>query len=55
MKTKVLRPEEADLFTGKARIDAEEQEYLAQEAARKGSNQETKGERIYRLTLGWAF
>ncbi|TEY71385.1 hypothetical protein BOTCAL_0094g00290 [Botryotinia calthae] len=55
MKTKILRPEEADLFSGKARIDAEEQEYLAQEAARKGSNQETKGERIYRLTLGWAF
>ncbi|KAF7918176.1 uncharacterized protein EAE97_011947 [Botrytis byssoidea] len=55
MKTKVLRPEEADLFSGKARIDAQEQEYLAQEAARRGSNEETKWERIYRLTLGWAF
>ena len=55
MKTKMLKPDEADLFSGKARIDAQEQEYLAQEAARKGSNEETKRERIYRLTLGWAF
>ncbi|KAF7905293.1 uncharacterized protein EAF01_005814 [Botrytis porri] len=55
MKTKILSPVEADLFSGKARIDAQEQEYLAQEAARRGSNEETRWERIYRLTLGWAF
>ncbi|KAF7858563.1 hypothetical protein EAF04_009163 [Stromatinia cepivora] len=55
MKTKILAPYEADLFSGKARIDAQEQEYLAQEAERRGGHAETKWERIYRLTLGWAF
>lgn len=54
MKTSWIRPEDADLYSGKARIDAEEEEFLAQEQARKGAP-ETKGERIYRLTLGWAF
>ncbi|PQE30501.1 amino acid permease protein [Rutstroemia sp. NJR-2017a WRK4] len=54
MKTKVLKPEEADLYSGKAAIDAQEAEYLAQEAAKKGGP-ETKRERLYRLTLGWAF
>jgi amino acid transporter len=54
MKTSWVRPEDADLFSGKARIDAEEEEFLAQEQARKGVP-ETRGERIYRLTLGWAF
>jgi amino acid transporter len=54
MKTKVLKPEEADLYSGKAAIDAQEAEYLAQEAAKKGGR-ETKRERFYRLTLGWAF
>jgi amino acid transporter len=49
-----VRPETADLFSGKARIDAEEEEFLAQEQARKGMP-ETKAERIYRLTIGWAF
>ncbi|TVY60661.1 Dicarboxylic amino acid permease [Lachnellula suecica] len=54
MKTHTIKPEEADLYTGKARIDAEEAEFLANEAAKKGGP-ETTGERIYRLTLGWAF
>jgi yeast amino acid transporter len=54
MKTERVRPETADLFSGKARIDAEEDEFLAREQARKGAP-ETRWERIYRLTLGWAF
>lgn len=54
MKAHSVKPETADLFGGKARIDAEEEEYLAQEQARKGMP-ETKAERIYRLTIGWAF
>jgi amino acid transporter len=54
MKTKTVQPETADLYSGKARIDAEEAEFIAQEAAKKGGP-ETKGQRIYRLTLGWAF
>lgn len=54
MKTETVRPETADLFGGKARIDAEEAGYLAQEAAKKGGP-ETKMEKIYRLTLGNLF
>lgn len=54
MKTETVRPETADLYSGKARIDAEEAEFIAAENAKKGGP-ETKAERIYRLTLGWAF
>jgi len=54
VKTSVIRPEAADLYSGKARIDAEEAEYLAKEAAKKGGP-ETKGEKLYRVTLGWLF
>ncbi|KAI9642903.1 amino acid transporter [Ciborinia camelliae] len=55
MKTKILKPEEADLFTGKDKIDEQEREYLAEEAAKRGTTEETKKERLYRLTLGWVF
>lgn len=54
MKTKLIKPEEADLYGGKARIDAEEAEFLAVQAEKKGGP-ETKVERIYRLTLGNLF
>jgi amino acid transporter len=54
MKSERVRPETADLYTGKARIDREEAEFLAAEAARKGMP-ETKLEKIYRLTLGNLF
>ncbi|CZT08718.1 probable DIP5 Glutamate and aspartate permease-able to mediate transport of other amino acids [Rhynchosporium graminicola] len=54
MKTSIIKSEDVDLYSGKARIDREEQEYLAAEMERKGIP-ETKWERIYRLTLGWAF
>jgi len=54
MKTEMVRPETADLYSGKARIDAEEAEYIAQEAAKQGGP-ETKGQKLYRLTLGWLF
>ncbi|KAE8442790.1 hypothetical protein EG329_002823 [Mollisiaceae sp. DMI_Dod_QoI] len=54
MKTEVVRPETADLYGGKARIDAEEAEFIAAEAARKGGP-ETKAEKIYRRTLGNLF
>jgi len=52
--TSIVKPAEADLYSGKARIDAEEAEYLAQEQARKGMP-ETKMEKIYRLTIGNLF
>jgi amino acid transporter len=54
MKSKLIKPEEADLYGGKARIDAEEAEFLAAQAEKKGGP-ETKVERIYRLTLGNLF
>jgi amino acid transporter len=54
MKSKVIKPEDADLYSLKAGIDAEEAEFIAAETARKGGP-ETKAEKIYRLTLGWAF
>jgi amino acid transporter len=54
MKSERVKPETADLFGGKARIDAEEAEYLAQEEAKKGVP-ETKMEMVYRLTLGNLF
>ncbi|CZR59638.1 probable aromatic amino acid transport protein aroP [Phialocephala subalpina] len=54
MKTKVIQPETADLYSGKARIDAEEAEFLAAEAEKKGGP-ETKMEKIYRRTLGNLF
>jgi amino acid transporter len=54
MKSKLIKPEEADLYGGKARIDAEEAEFLARQAEKKGGP-ETKVERIYRLTLGNLF
>jgi amino acid transporter len=54
MKTKLIKPEEADLYGGKARIDAEEAEFLARQAERKGGP-ETKLEKFYRRTLGNLF
>lgn len=52
MKTEGVKPEDADLFGGKAKIDEEEAEFLAQEARRKGSTAEKKYQRLYRVTLG---
>lgn len=54
MKTSIIKSEDADLYSGKARIDREEAEFLAAEMEKKGGP-ETKLEKIYRLTLGWAF
>jgi amino acid transporter len=54
MKSERVRPELADLYGGKARIDREEAEFVADELAKRGVA-ETKRDRLYRLTLGWAF
>ncbi|KAK3712271.1 amino acid transporter [Vermiconidia calcicola] len=52
-KTKGLKPHEADLFGGKAVIDADEQEWLVKEAEEKANG---KGpSTIYRHTLGYLF
>ena len=52
MKTDGVRPEDADLMGGKAKIDEDEAEFLAGELNRKGGLAETKWEKGYRLTLG---
>ncbi|KAH8685500.1 putative dicarboxylic amino acid permease [Tricladium varicosporioides] len=54
MKTEMVRPETADLYSGKARIDAEEAEFIAAEQAKKGGP-ETTMEKVYRYTFGWLF
>jgi amino acid transporter len=51
MKSKLIRPGEADLYGGKARIDAEEAEFLARRAEKRGGP-ETNLQKIYRLTIG---
>lgn len=52
MKTEGVKPEDADLFGGKAQIDEDEAEFLAQELRKKGSTSEKKYQRLYRVTLG---
>lgn len=52
-KTKQIRPEEADLYTGKDVIDRDEQEWLAREAEEKASGK--RGGTIYRHTIGYLF
>ncbi|KAF2430787.1 amino acid permease Dip5 [Tothia fuscella] len=52
-KTKGVRPEEADLWSGKAEIDREEAEFLAEkEAMGKGSKDRGK---FYKTYIGWLF
>lgn len=53
MKTKEIKPHEADLFTGKDIIDADEQEWLAKEAAEKAAGK--NGNWVYRHTLAYIF
>lgn len=55
MKTKGVKPEDADLFGGKARIDEEEAEFLAQELQKRGGMGEPQYKRLYRVTLGMFF
>ncbi|KFY40359.1 hypothetical protein V494_03527 [Pseudogymnoascus sp. VKM F-4513 (FW-928)] len=55
MKSEGVRPETADMYSGKARIDEEELEYLAAEKAKHGGQEETKWGRIYRRTIGTIF
>jgi amino acid transporter len=50
LEGKGVRPTEADFYTGKAAIDAEEEEYLANRAA-QGKN-ENRG-KFYKKYIGW--
>jgi amino acid transporter len=55
MKVQSVKPETADLFGGKEKIDTEEEEYLAREKARKEAMLETKLEKLFRVTTGRTF
>jgi amino acid transporter len=50
LQSRGVKPIEADLHSGKAAIDAEEAEFLAQEAA-KGKNK--KAGKFYKRYIGW--
>ena len=52
-KTKQVHPLQADLWSGKDVIDADEQEWLAKEAADKAAGR--NGSWLYRYTLGALF
>jgi len=52
-RTKQIHPLQADLWTGKDVIDADEQEWLAKEAADKAAGKQ--GSWVYRHTLGYLF
>jgi amino acid transporter len=52
-KTETVRPESADLFSGKDEIDQEEAEFLAEQAAR-GEGAKQRG-RFYEKFIGWLF
>ena len=52
-KTKQVKPEEADLWTGKAVVDADEAEWIAKEEYEKANGLGPSA--IYRLTLGYLF
>ena len=52
-KTKQVKPEEADLWTGKAVVDADEAEWIAKEAYEKANGLGPSP--IYRYTLGYLF
>ena len=55
MKSEGVRPETADLYSGKARIDEEEAEYIAAEKARNHGKEYGRWERIYNHSIGAIF
>ncbi len=55
MKSKGVKPETADLYSGKAKIDEEEAEFLAQEAIRLHNKKRSRGGTIYKNTIGAIF
>jgi amino acid transporter len=55
MKSKGVKPETADLYSGKAKIDEEEAEFLAREAIRKNGKEDTKWGGLYKRSIGAIF
>lgn len=54
-KTKQVRPEAADFYTGKDLIDREEEEFLAEKAERERMGGGKKGNWFYRNFVSWLF
>ncbi|CAH0024618.1 unnamed protein product [Clonostachys rhizophaga] len=52
-KSKLVKIEDMDFFTGKDIVDRYEAEFLEAEAAREGRN--SKGVKVYNRTLAWLF
>ncbi|EON65718.1 hypothetical protein W97_04957 [Coniosporium apollinis CBS 100218] len=50
-----VKPETADLWTGKDVIDREEQEFLARKAEKQALKGKNKGGWFYRTFIGWLF
>lgn len=55
MKSQRVRPEMADMFGGKQRIDDEEAEYIARQMEKNAGKVEGKREKIYNKTIGMIF
>jgi amino acid transporter len=55
MKSSGVRPEAADLYSGKAKIDREEEEYVEKQREKHHGLNESKWERYYRRTIGTVF
>lgn len=53
MKTYEVKPHEADLWSGKDVIDADEQEWIAKEAAERANGRSKNW--LYDHTLGYIF
>ena len=52
MKSKMVKPHEADFYSGKAEIDREEEEFLAH-AAEKKATEGKGGSWFYRTFVAW--
>ena len=50
-RTKMFKPLEVDLYTGKDEIDRQEKEFLAEEAAK--SKKAKKRGKFYKTFIGW--
>jgi len=54
MKSKMVKPHEADFYTGKDEIDREEEAFLAAQAAKKAAGGKS-GNWFYRTFIAWLF
>lgn len=55
MKSQGVKPATADLYSGKARIDEEEIEYLEAERLKNDGKPQSKLDKIYERTIGAVF